>query len=88
MTQWPDTEKVPGRNKAAGVSSRRFVVSKEQDLSSACLITTPVDRHRHLVFHARAADVHAPAFRDLTVVRLIVRAQWICPVCLDFVVYP
>ena len=49
----------------------------------------PVDRRpvgRHPVFHARAADVHAPLSPDLAVVRLA--GQGICPVHLDFVVCP
>jgi hypothetical protein len=59
-------------NKEAGVTSRRFVVSKEPVLSS-----TLVDRHptdRHLVFRARAADVHVRLSRDL-VVRFAVRGR-------------
>ena len=50
----------------------------------------PVDRRppvdRHLVFHARAADVHAPLFRDLAV--RLVQESWACSVRLDFVVCP
>ncbi len=76
-------------NKAAEVTSRRFVVSKETSL-----IVRLVDRraHRHpagrlLVFRALAADVHVPLVRDL-VVRLAVQGGSVCSVGLDFVVCP
>ena len=43
---------------------------------------------RHLVFHARAADVHAPVCRDLAVGRPAVQGRSVCSVRLDFVVFP
>ena len=46
----------------------------------------PVDRR--LVFRARAADVRAPLSLYLAVGRLAVQGKGICPVRLDFVVYP
>jgi hypothetical protein len=63
-----------------------LVGSKEPVLSSRLADHRPVARH--LVFHARAADVRAPHSLDLSVSRLAVRGKWICPVHLDFVVCP
>lgn len=69
MTQAPDTEKVPGHNKAARVTAA--LLFKRTRLIVRLLDRYPVDRHCHLVFHARAADVPAPAFHDLASVRLL-----------------
>jgi hypothetical protein len=76
------------------LATRVDVIKKRRELPpAACwfkrtgLIVRLADRRpvdRYLVFHARAADVHAPLSRDLAVVRLAVRGKGICRVRLDF----
>jgi hypothetical protein len=82
------TEKV-SRHKKSGGSYLLPLFSFKRTSLSVRLVDRPVDRRlvgHHLVFHARAADVHAPLFRDLAV--RLVQERWACSVRLDFLVCP